>query len=472
MMLAVCAALLNWFAPAVVDGLRVECGTAAALLVALSQPLPAAIVAAGFAAMPALAAHHDPFGAAIVAMQCLAMWAASRRLAPFPSAILFWACAAIVILFWKPALWAAVLGLVGLSNALLAELWLRTLGDRWNLTPAPGASRVTFKALTISVLGSTIGLLGLILLVLSARAGQRRNESILQSQLRESVAARCDRVDAYLDQHVQAMKTLAGFIEESGVTRPEALSRLLARTRASHPGFSSVGIASEDGFVMARAGKSASDQPYSVGASGFFSEARSTGKVFVSSATRREDTGETAVTVASPVWRQGKFSGIVEGTLDPFQLQRALSEGAIGRRFPFRVIDSSGNSVVASAGFSEQGSYTAATRFGDWRVQSNPAAAGVDPESSRTLLVIAVAGIVSVLTMVPFGTVLAAMVTSPLERLGRKISAFHHAAAPRTPRVLLMASPEEVRAVEHRFDEMSSRLLRPAPAADSREDRS
>lgn len=470
--LAICAAVLNWFAPSVVTGVRVECGTAAAILVALSQPLPATLLASIAAALPALVAHHDPLAAGLIVTQCMVLWGASRRLAPLPSAILFWTAAVLILPAWFRALPTAVFALAGLANTLVAELWLRTLGDRWDFVPAPGAARVTFKSLLIAVLGSTAGLLALIALVLMGLNEREIQQSQEAARLRQSVALRCGRADAYLEQHVQSLKTLAGFIEESRAADPEALSRLLARTRAEHPGLSSIGITDDTGFVMARAGKSASEQPHSLDGSDFFSKARSTGKVFVSGPVRRDDTGETAVTIASPVWRGGKFAGIVEATLDPVQLQRLLSEAPTGLALPFRVLDGSGTTVAESGGFTEQGSYSSAIRYGDWKVQASSPAGSQGAGRGRTvLLIVAVGGTLAVLAMVPLGAILASALTAPLDRLGRRISAFHRSPEAIESRPLPIASPEEVLALERRLDEMTSRLLpEPGAAADLNDD--
>ncbi len=470
-LLAVCAAVLNWFAPSVASGVRVECGTAAAMLAALSQPLPATVIAAAFAAVPALVVHRDPLGAALILIQCLALWGLCRRLAPLPSALVFWTAAVLVLPIWLAPLSIAVFALTGLADTLLAELWLRTLGERWDFTPAPGAARVTFKSLTIAVLGSTAGLLALIALVLAGRSEREKQAAMEAAQLKQSVALRCDRADSYLDQHIQAMKTLAGFIEESRVRDPEALSRLLARTRSAHPGFSSVGITSDSGFVMARAGKSAHDQPCSLESAEFFSQAKSAGNIFVSGWTLREDTGESSITIASPIWNGGAFAGIVEGTLDPVQLQRALVEVPGGLVFPFRVLDGAGIPVAESNGFTERGSYAAQTRYGEWKIQSSPPDATRGGRGNFALLWAAAAGALAVIAMVPLGSILASTITAPLDRLGRRISAFH-AAEPVESHPLPVASPEEVLAVERRLDEMSTRLLPgPGAAADLIEDR-
>lgn len=199
------------------------------------------------------------------------------------------------------------------------------------------------------------------LVLLSAVLGWlylRDRNATASGRLAEAAETIAAGVDEYVGTHRRAVASLAAGLGGSGLQEEASCQPWLERQHALYPGFLTMIVtdgegrivaaspaSGEDGRPIASAGLSVADREY-------FRRPRATGRPYISEAFRGRGFGnDVIVAVSAPVLGpQGRFAGIVEGSLDLSVFARF---GGVYRRVEdveAIILDAAGRVVWAGAG--------------------------------------------------------------------------------------------------------------------------
>ncbi len=461
-------AAINLAALPVAGGGHVAFGAVASLAVALTREPGWAALAGAIAAAPLWLGQGDPFAIPLHAAEAAAVSVLCTRYAGLIPALIFWAVLGLpgtlaylagagglgAAIAWMLAVMESVNGLVNLAMAGAAARGASVRGWLPKARSAPPSLRSLIAAALVSIVALPL----LLLTAIGSRLEERRNLDETRLRLHEASVALETAVDDYLDVHIQTVKTLAAILEEAGEENPEALSRLLGRTHANHPGFAGMSVTDDTGHVVARVGRGHDEEPQDAAKYDFFLRPKATGKAFVSGVERHPSAG-SAVTVSAPVWSRNRFRGVVEGNLNLRRFDFVAPTLAGLRQVSVRLSDGGGHTVFAH-GVERAGDVAAEAeaRHGGWRVRVTQPASVARERAARQLLTSGIWGLVALLCAIPLSAVLARQLTAPLDALARRVHAI------RLPRPEDIASgdigpaPAEVRELVNGFDEMTARL--------------
>ncbi len=161
-------------------------------------------------------------------------------------------------------------------------------------------------------------------------------------------------IDAFLRAHLAALEVLAERRGAGGdLDDAAAWSADLRRIHAHYPAFATLLVASPDGRLLLSvpALPAAAGRP-SVADRDYFREPRRSGRAHVSDAFRGRALGsDPLVAVSAPLQRDGRFAGVVEGSVPIESLSLSLRDSGLRERgYELLLLDRNDTVVRASAG--------------------------------------------------------------------------------------------------------------------------
>jgi signal transduction histidine kinase/DNA-binding response OmpR family regulator len=325
---------VNFFPVPVFGRVEIILGGVFGLAVAIVGGPWHGLIAAGIAASGAAINWGYPFPVIMYGLEAVAVGhLVRRRVAPIYACVLCWVGweipAAALILHFTLDLptadkWATLVKVpfTGLLHLLLAELLLTGPGRRLYGGAQSGAESgqpLRYQIWKGFLLATAIPLLLLGLITGSREA--RRQEAHAAQRLHEAASAIGQNIDDYLVRHRQSVVALSRSVERTGDYSPDGLERWLGQHHAIYDGFLTMIVTDARGEVIARHPQRRHDGapvPKSdVSDREYFRVPRATGQPFISDVFLGRGFGsDPIVAVSAPVFRDGKFFGVVEGSLN------------------------------------------------------------------------------------------------------------------------------------------------------------
>jgi signal transduction histidine kinase/DNA-binding response OmpR family regulator len=485
-------------------------GGAFALAVALAFGPFFGAVAATIASASATAVFGNPIILLTLPPEAAAVgWTARRHWSPYGAVLAFWAVMGSVLLaatyyglFPITMHTAAILAIKYPVNSLVNLLLAQTLlsvpfVDRRLASLKGSVERPPLRVFLLRgfLLVATLPLvfMGIAL----ARTYVDRRQAEIRAVLASDADAASRAVADYLAEHRAAVVTLARAIEHMGDYDAETLDRWLADTRTNYPGFLSLVAADDSGAIVGANPVTGLDgrpiRPASVADREYFTRPKATGDPFISDVFLGRGYGVAPIVAVSAPLRtpSGRFTGIVEGSLDLSRLGLVASSGPNQHGADVVVVDRHDRVVFATPGLGYQGlqslsatpllvasrtengpefsyfprgdlssKFLVAQRLpesADWRVFVLASTEHVQSEIERyylfTLALVAVSiGLASLLARTR-----ALAVTEPLERLVAS-RGFSAPSRPRASQEIPVTAPAEVAEVIRGLEHSTARL--------------
>ncbi len=309
-----------------------------------------------------------------------------RRVAPPIAAVLFWICLGLPLLAFtifvalhiQTSGWANVMkrALNGFINVIVADLLLAVpivsdslFKDRPQRRSVPLRELISTSLLLVSMLP----------IVIISIAHARSNTRLKETEAKERIQAVANvmklQIDEHVRKHVDAVASLASAISLRQPIRPDALSRLLNENHKINTGFLTMLVADARGDIIGASPVLSGHQ--NISDRDYFTSPLRSGTPFVSKIFVGRGFGHDPIIAISAPWRarDGKVTGIVEGSLDLRQFEHVEETH---RNLPGTevVISDQGNRIIyASAGL-------------PYHVldQAPPFYSGKDAENERSLL--------------------------------------------------------------------------------------
>lgn len=326
--------LVNYFPVIVVGRVQVSFGNVFGLLVAIVYGPWYGLVAALIAATKRVMLLQSLYPLLTFGLEVLIIgWLVRRRWSPLVADLFFWIGIGLpliaLIIFLVPSLptpdriaFAIRAPFNGFLNVLLAELLLvitplrRVLGvsleDSRDETPL---RQQLWKGF---VLFATIP--PLLLTVFMGQRDARQQEEQFAARLQETASAMARDAENYLSSHEQAVVMLARVIEETQSYDAATMNRLLEQQHANYPGWITMLATDATGAIVAAAPRRRLDGqarvPDNVSDREYFRQPKSTGQSFISNVFLGRGFGnDPIVAISCPIFREGQFQGIIEGSL-------------------------------------------------------------------------------------------------------------------------------------------------------------
>jgi signal transduction histidine kinase len=348
-------------------------GGALSIAVALACGPFYGTVAAMIAASSTVSVFGNPLVLVTLPPEAAAVgWASQRRWSPYLAVLGFWFVAGSILIAGSAfdvipiTMHTAVILAVkypvnALVNLLLAQTLLalplvdRHLGALREAVERPPLRTFLFQGF---LLVATLPVV--FLSVALARAYVERRETDTKALLASDAEAASRSVADYLAEHQTAVVTLARSIEHMGDYTPETLDRWLADGRTNYPGFRSL-IVVDDGAMVVGADPAMSldgrpIRPASVADREYFTKPKETGEPFISDVFLGRGYGsEPIVAVSAPLHTpDGRFAGVVEGSLDLSRLSHHVSLGPGRHGSDVVVVDRHDRVIFATEGLPYQ----------------------------------------------------------------------------------------------------------------------
>ncbi len=291
-----------------------------------------------------------------------------KRVSPLFSSLCYWTALGFPFLmlvrfgwgdFYSVQEWTLVLKqpFNGLLNMMLAELLISISALRSLPLPVPSQPpRRPLRSYLFYgfVLAATIPLLVISAIHGRSYAQSRQTESA--NRLREAATAIRHSIDDHLNHHLRAVVALSKAIEFKGSFEPEILNQWLATCHGQYPGFTTMIVARSDGLVVAGSPAFAADgsaivpQLGSIRDRKYFRRPKQDGQPFISNVFRGRGFGQRPIVAISAPLRdgQGRFAGIVEGSLDLVKFKHFSEDYQAMQEATITILDSRQHVVYGS----------------------------------------------------------------------------------------------------------------------------
>jgi len=473
-----------------------------ALIAAIGSGPLAGLVAAILAEGVLLGITRDFVYPAVVCLQAVIMgWLVRRGRGPLSACVLFWFVIGLPLLLAdaglgrgvEPVRWERLAGipLRSWTGTLVAELVVLLWPHRLRFLGAPriGRPRPLRAILARALMTACILPMGLASLW-QMHAVERKAYEDSVTALAHSAEAIARQVDAFLLMQSRAVVTLVAGVRREGNFEPAALTDALRRHQEVYPGFLGLLVTDPEGAVVAayperdahggeflRVGLSLGDRAY-------FRNVRAGAPLFVSNAFEgRTFSKDPLVAISVPLrTRGGEFAGVVAGLLNLGRFQDAVRGDHPSGEMTGMILDRDQRVVYASPGagfgYLEQVGagilqprpvtphrpppeyLVGAARVGSsgWTVCTRLPSQVIRQATTSYFLAASIWFVGAMLASVAFGTLIARLITRPVQDLVRFARGLSLTGEPDDQPAAGPDVPEEVARLSRDFIAMTGRL--------------
>ena len=321
-------------------------------------------------ALPVMLAWHSPVPMLMLSLEAITVgWLVRKKMTPLVADLFYWVGIGIplatlisFVLLKLPAPENLAIVIQApfnrLLNLLLAELLLTFIPLQRLIELAsemrPQEPSLRYQIWKGFVFFTTIPLL--LLTILIGHRESRQQEAEAAHRLQNASGAIAREVDNYLIKHEQALVMLARTIEETQSYDAAQINRLLEQHHANYQGWITMLATDAEGKMMAGSLHRRSDGqavPLSnVSDRAYFRQPKTTGQSFISDVFPGRGFGtDPIVAISCPIFRDGQFQGIVEGSLNLLKFQEFGQSYQAIREAAIIVTDQEQRVIYASQGY-------------------------------------------------------------------------------------------------------------------------
>lgn len=492
-------------------------GSICCLLIAICYGPGYGLIAALIAATKPAQMWGHPYALIYLGLEAVVVgWLVRKRWQPFLSDLLYWCVLGLPLLVYLYVIhmnfrgiagWSIIIAdsLNGLLNVTIAEIIL-TLTPLYRLLPASDYY-VTPRPLRTQLFQGFVSVTAIPILFLSvtqANLHAKSEQVEAGNRLREASQAINDSVDEYLEQHLNAIISLAEIIGEQPNLQTEGLNRRLEKLHTIYDGFHLMLVINKKGLPIAAhplitpEAVQTLDWVSTLSDRAYFAQPMATGKPYISGAfLGRKFRPQPIVALSAPIFdAQKQTVGVAEGSLDLSKFDQLAQGYATIREAVILITDKDGNLVYSSntglyaqlqplAGMpimtaaeasANQPFYyfdqpdvdsfhvsrylsvrTINPRTG-WQVLIQQPVLQIQRENQKFYLLTIIWTLIAAAFAILFAKLIANNITKPIETLVGKVREFNIAGLPQGQRSIAKTSPYEVVELARDFNAMTVRL--------------